>query len=204
MCGIFCIVRWQNLCVCVCARASVVQVNGHLDYMRQMETILVAVGVPTKDHQGASFALPQPVTPAEGAPESRDRPPSKDLESAQTQNQQEEGGTGGGTEEEEEVEEGQGVAADGWDIPDISDLLDSLDEGDDASQAVPGRTSAQENTADKSEATALGGACSENSEDDGPESGHLSWSWEDTNWTLEQTHKKKKKEKRLQQKHPDL
>lgn len=172
----------------------VVQVNGHLDYMRQMETILVAVGVPTKDHQGASSALPQPATPAEGAADPRDRPPSKDPEREETQNQLEEG-----------EGEGEGLAGDGWDIPDISDLLDSLDEGDAASQAASG-TSAQENTADGSEATALDAACSENSEnseDVDPESGHISWSWEDTNWALERTNKKKK-EKKKQQKHPNL
>ncbi|XP_075882682.1 transmembrane and coiled-coil domain-containing protein 4 isoform X2 [Nelusetta ayraudi] len=169
-------------------------VNGHLDYMRQMETILVAVGVPTKDHQGASSALPQPATPAKGAADPRDRPPSKDPEREETQNQLEGG-----------VVAGEGLAGDGWDIPDISDLLDSLDEGDAAGQAASG-TSAQENTADGSEATALDAACSENSEnseDDDPESGHISWSWEDTNWTLERTNKKKK-EKKKQQKHSNL
>lgn len=154
---------------CVC----VVQVNGHLDYMRQMDTILVAVGVPTKGHQGASIALPQPVTPAEGTAEPRDRPPSDDLE---------------------RKEEGDGVAGNGWDIPDISDLLDSLDESDSAGQAASG-TSAQGNTASD-----LDTARSEGSEDDDAGSGHVSWSWEDTNWTTE--HKKKKTTQ--QEKHPKV
>lgn len=168
-----------------------------MDYMRQMETILVAVGVPTRDHQGASSVFPQPATPAEGGAEPRDPPPSQDPEREETQNQLE--------------EEGQGVAGDGWDIPDISDLLDSLDEGDAARelQAASG-TGAQGNAAEESEAAALDGACSEDSEDledsedDDPESGHISWSWEDTNWTSERMNKKKKeKERKKQQKHPD-
>uniref|UniRef100_I3JS74 Transmembrane and coiled-coil domains 4 n=1 Tax=Oreochromis niloticus TaxID=8128 RepID=I3JS74_ORENI len=41
-------------------------VKGHLDYMRQMDTILVAVGVPTKEVPGASFAIPQSVTVTKG------------------------------------------------------------------------------------------------------------------------------------------
>ncbi|MED6283145.1 Transmembrane and coiled-coil domain-containing protein 4 [Characodon lateralis] len=40
-------------------------VKGHLDYMRQMDTILVAVGVPTKEVPGASFLLPQSVKATE-------------------------------------------------------------------------------------------------------------------------------------------
>lgn len=158
-----------------------------MDYMKQMDTILVAVGVPTKNHQGASIALPQPVGTAEGAAEPRDRPPSEDLEREETQNQL----------EEEAEEEGGDVAGDGWDIPDISDLLDSLDVSDSASQAAS-RTSAHGNTADEDKATGTDAACSEGSEDDDAGNGHVSWSWEDTNWTME--HNKKKTQ---QQKHPN-
>lgn len=176
----------------------VVQVNGHLDYMKQMDTILVAVGVPTKDRQGASFALPQPVTLTEGTAEPHDRPPRQDPEGGATQNQLEEEKLGSG------VEEGKGVTGDGWDIPDISDLLDSLDDSEAASQCASG-TSVQQNTADESEAkAALDGAHSEGSEvseDGDPESRHLSWSWEDTNWNMEQTHNSTKKQ---QQKHLNL
>lgn len=149
----------------------VVQVNGHLDYMRQMDTILVAVGVPTKDHQGASIALPQPVTPAEGNAETSDRPPSED--------QQRE----------------EGLPGDGWDIPDISDLLDSLEESDAATLAASG-TDALAETADEDKATAVPNRAED---DDDAESGHVSWSWEETNWTMELSNKKKD-----QQKHPKL
>uniref|UniRef100_A0A667ZSD8 Transmembrane and coiled-coil domains 4 n=1 Tax=Myripristis murdjan TaxID=586833 RepID=A0A667ZSD8_9TELE len=41
-------------------------VKGHLDYMRQMDTILVAVGVPTREVPGASIAALQAVTNTTG------------------------------------------------------------------------------------------------------------------------------------------
>lgn len=135
------------------------QVNGHLDYMRQMDTILVAVGVPTKDHQGVSTAPTQPAAPAEGTVQTGDRPPSEDQ---------------------------RGKEGDGWDIPDISDLLDSLEESDAATQAASG-SDALENTSNGDEAIALDAARPDSSE--GAESGHVSWSWEEANWTMEHDNK---------------
>lgn len=166
------------------------QVNGHLDYMRQMDTILVAVGIPTKEVPGASFALPQPVTLAEETVEPCDRPPRENQET-ETQNQLEE------KEEKEERrscteedEDAKDVTGDGWDIPDISDLLDSLNDAEPASQTAS-KNSLQENTADENPASAWNGKC-DGSERDDPDSEHISWSWEDTNWTVEHTHKQKK------------
>ncbi|KAE8293147.1 Transmembrane and coiled-coil domain-containing protein 4 [Larimichthys crocea] len=65
-------------------------VNGHLDYMRQMDTILVAVGVPTKEVPGASFALPQPVTVTQTV----DIPDQTPKEQQVTETQAEEAETG--------------------------------------------------------------------------------------------------------------
>lgn len=163
------------------------QVNGHLDYMRQMDTILVAVGIPTKEVPGASFALPQPVTLAEETVEPRDRPPRENQET-ETQNQPEE------KEERRSCTEEDGdakdVTGDGWDIPDISDLLDSLNDTEPASQTAS-RNSLQENTADENPVSALNGTC-DDLEGDDPDSEHISWSWEDTNWTVEHKRKQKK------------
>lgn len=163
--------------------ASAVQVNGHLDYMRQMDTILVAVGIPTKEFPGASFALPRPVTLAEGTVEPRDRPPRENQETEPEEKEERRSCT-------EEDEDAKDVTGDGWDIPDISDLLDSLNDVEPASQTAS-RSSLRENAADENPASALNGT-GDSSEGDDPEGGHVSWSWEDTNWTVEHTHKQKK------------
>lgn len=103
------------------------QVNGHLDYMRQMDTILVAVGVPTKEVPGASFALHQTVTVTKGTEEILDRVPSE-QQVTQKQSQTEDG-----VNCSEETGEATDMTGDGWDIPDISDLLDSLSDAESVS-----------------------------------------------------------------------
>lgn len=100
------------------------QVNGHLDYMRQMDTILVAVGVPTKEVPGASFALHRPATVAEGTEEILDQV-SREQQVTQKQSQTEDGANC--SEKNGEVAD---MTGDGWDIPDISDLLDSLSDSE--------------------------------------------------------------------------
>ncbi|XP_054651012.1 transmembrane and coiled-coil domain-containing protein 4 isoform X2 [Dunckerocampus dactyliophorus] len=133
-------------------------VKGHLDYMRQMDTILVAVGVPTKEVPGASFALPQPVTITEASVDTSD----------QTQNPFK--GVG-----EETAETG-----DGWDIPDISDLLDSLQS--DESRSPP---RAKNNIALSSqESNANSGPAAFNDSEEADNDAVL-WSWDDAHWTTE-------------------
>ncbi|XP_024149576.1 transmembrane and coiled-coil domain-containing protein 4 isoform X2 [Oryzias melastigma] len=137
-------------------------VKGHLDYMRQMDTILVAVGVPTKEVPGASISLPFSV--AERDVEKENGNATRNLAEGAEPHAQ-----GGG-----EGAEGEG-AGNGWDIPDISDLLDSVYEteeensstfqggvtdGDTGIDARPGRT--EESDLDEE---------------------HFSWSWKDTDWT---------------------
>ncbi|KAJ8265046.1 hypothetical protein COCON_G00141450 [Conger conger] len=63
-------------------------VNGHLDYMRQMETILIAVGVPTRER-----ARVPTVTPPECTEEGRDPGQDQSVE-------------GGGVSQDERVEPG--------------------------------------------------------------------------------------------------
>ncbi|TNN74562.1 Transmembrane and coiled-coil domain-containing protein 4 [Liparis tanakae] len=102
-------------------------VKGHLDYMRQMDTILVAVGVPTKEVPGAFFVVPAPVDEAPGEQRAETR--------------------AGESEDAGEAAQLEEEAADGWDIPDISDLLDSLSDAESDRDAPP-RTSEEEKASD--------------------------------------------------------
>ncbi|XP_031724741.1 transmembrane and coiled-coil domain-containing protein 4 isoform X2 [Anarrhichthys ocellatus] len=174
-------------------------VKGHLDYMRQMDTILVAVGVPTKEVPGASFVLPGAsfvlpgtsfVLPGAsfvlpGTLDVADKTPSE-QEATETRRRAEEAeaGENGDVRESAETEE----AGDGWDIPDISHLLDSLHDAESDRNTSP-RTS-EEKASDDDTASApdapLGSA-----EDAEPDSEHASWSWDDTHWTTEHTHKQR-------------
>ncbi|KAL1021118.1 hypothetical protein UPYG_G00009050 [Umbra pygmaea] len=109
-------------------------VKGHLDYMRQMETILVAVGVPTREIPGAKGGVLQPLNLTE---EKLDMIQSTRVEATQQQklvcssagadeacmDEVDKGRMAGETKENESM-------GDGWDIPDISDLLDLLNEAD--------------------------------------------------------------------------
>nr|XP_057941427.1 transmembrane and coiled-coil domain-containing protein 4 [Doryrhamphus excisus] len=136
-------------------------VKGHLDYMHQMDTILVAVGVPTKEVPGASFELPQTVTITEATVDPSD----------QTRNLT-----------PECVDEETAATGDGWDIPDISDLLDSLhsDESRCPHKAKNNRAlSSQESTAN------CGPAAFNDSEE--ADNDAVSWSWDDddAHWTTD-------------------
>ncbi|XP_077465333.1 transmembrane and coiled-coil domain-containing protein 4 isoform X1 [Stigmatopora argus] len=151
-------------------------VKGHLDYMHQMDTILVAVGVPTKEVPRSSFVLPQPVTLANGPTDNHHQSQIKHP-LRETQSSVLETFTADISEESTRTTE----MADGWDVPDISDLLDALNSDDNESKTPP-RTG---NNVP---------APYENATDDRPvfnESGdeHVSWNWEDTHWTAEHGHK---------------
>lgn len=100
--------------------------------MRQMDTILVAVGVPTKEVPGASFALHQTVTVTKGTEEILDRVLSE-QQVTQKQSQSEDG-----VNCSEETGEVTDTPEDGWDIPDISDLLDSLSDAESVSHTEVG------------------------------------------------------------------
>ncbi|XP_035596464.1 transmembrane and coiled-coil domain-containing protein 4 [Oncorhynchus keta] len=178
-------------------------VKGHLDYMRQMDTILVAVGVPTREVPGAGGGPLQPLTMTE-----------RKLDIAMIQSIQGDVaeklklvgssagagetcmGEGGQLEEKEDM-------GDGWDIPDISDLLDSLNEIDVVStenilegnlqQSSEGNATHEDNRAPShlefdgwgKELDEIWGEGVEVTESD---TEHTSWSWEDTRWTPEHKH----------------
>lgn len=159
----------DSLCLCF-------QVKGHLDYMRQMDTILVAVGVPTKEVPEASFVLPQSVKVTERTVDGPNQTPEEQHVS--------------GTESPTETpthDDGAGLseaenAGDGWDIPDISDLLDSLGETGSVPNDAP--LLDDEDAADNETSSGRGGA-------EDPDDEQVSWSWNDTNWTKEHPHKSK-------------
>ncbi|XP_035513293.1 transmembrane and coiled-coil domain-containing protein 4 [Morone saxatilis] len=160
-------------------------VKGHLDYMRQMDTILVAVGVPTKEVPGACFALPQPVTKTADIP---DQNPDE-QHATETQNQAEEART-------EESRDMKDVAeteemGDGWDIPDISDLLDLNDTESESHIGVRDNLplTSEENGTNEGTTSALNAPCDSVEEADNE---HVSWSWDDTHWTVEHTHKQRR------------
>ncbi|XP_029292333.1 transmembrane and coiled-coil domain-containing protein 4 [Cottoperca gobio] len=152
-------------------------VKGHLDYMRQMDTILVAVGVPTREVAGASFVLRQPVIITQGVVVVPDQTPTEQQET-ETPKQAEEAETCAG--ESGDVSE---EIAGGWDIPDISDLLDSLNDTESDRNNLP--LTSEENATNGDSACALNIPC-EGVED--PNNEHVSWSWDDTHWTTEHTH----------------
>uniref|UniRef100_A0A3P9IDL4 Transmembrane and coiled-coil domains 4 n=1 Tax=Oryzias latipes TaxID=8090 RepID=A0A3P9IDL4_ORYLA len=135
-------------------------VKGHLDYMRQMDTILVAVGVPTKEVPGAAIALPYSVTGRDVADQKGDAA----LNPAEEAEPRTQGGGAG-------VEEG----GTGWDIPDISDLLDSADETEEEDQTSTQISSTLEGgVTDARRGRAEGAELEEE---------QLSWSWKDADWT---------------------
>lgn len=165
-------------------------VNGHLDYMRQMDTILVAVGVPTKEVPGASFALRQPVLVTKGTVENAHQTPNE-QQVTETENQAEEAHTeeGGDAKDVAETEE----MGDGWDIPDISDLLDSLNETESETGAGIRNgllLTSEVNAVDEDTVSTYNALCDGVEEAD-PESEHISWSWDDTHWTTEHAHKQR-------------
>ncbi|KAM4609722.1 transmembrane and coiled-coil domain-containing protein 4 [Polymixia lowei] len=164
-------------------------VKGHLDYMRQMETILVAVGVPTREVPGASASVAslQPVTVIEGTvdnsnPTHKEQVPQSQAFVCSSAEKPEtctgEDGELNGKGETEEM-------GDGWDIPDISDLLDSLNDAEDAAQKRVGSNlslSSEENATCNDSCTASSTQCGGVEEVDS-DNQHTSWSWDDTHWT---------------------
>ncbi|KAF5906706.1 transmembrane and coiled-coil domain-containing protein 4, partial [Clarias magur] len=103
-------------------------VKGHLDYMHQMDTILVAVGVPTKEGAGHSHT----VMLSEGKLDNPlDQPVKQNTQHEEkhmdASNESDENNLKYESRESEKEEHSAGRAQEnGWDIPDISDLLDSL------------------------------------------------------------------------------
>ncbi|XP_051515525.1 transmembrane and coiled-coil domain-containing protein 4 isoform X1 [Myxocyprinus asiaticus] len=163
-------------------------VKGHLDYMRQMDTILVAVGVPTREEAGAMSGklhianlsqeepgITESVTDDQSG--AKEEPPidisTKDpsdttktnvYECIKTQDK-------GGYERKD--------SENGWDIPDISDLLDSINDCDDVTDTCQ---------PDDRFSCALGSKDRRDGEGESDtDFEQTSWDWNDTHWTTEHT-----------------
>ncbi|MEQ2279956.1 hypothetical protein AMECASPLE_014618, partial [Ameca splendens] len=165
-------------------------VKGHLDYMRQMDTILVAVGVPTKEVPGASFLLPQSVKATEKTVDNLDQA-GKEQQVSMKQNPAEKDKIcSEDSRDWREAAETEDMG-DGWDIPDITDLLDSLNEtetNNHVSTLNKVSTNNEEETTDNttsSDFTAQNNSLEEAELDDE----HISWSWDDAHWTTERSPK---------------
>ncbi|XP_077371176.1 transmembrane and coiled-coil domain-containing protein 4 isoform X2 [Festucalex cinctus] len=159
-------------------------VKGHLDYMRQMDTILVAVGVPTKEVPGSSFMFPQPVTNTAGTVDTPDQIQIKQqLQEPQNPIQEAETCVADIGEDSAMTTE----MADGWDIPDISDLLDTFSSDDNESKSPP-RDRNNVSICQES-ATNHRPLFNESEEQAEVDDEHVSWSWDDTYWTADHSHK---------------
>ncbi|CAL8260952.1 unnamed protein product [Gadus morhua 'NCC'] len=163
-------------------------VKGHLDYMKQMDTILVAVGMPTREAPGASasFGPLNSVTvreadhadlPGLADPQAPGSHPSTTREREGGERRRRRGGRGG------DGGGGQEETSDGWDIPDISDLLASL--GDDGNENdVVG----DHRPGDAGTPPPTGPRAPDSPAEDGE---NLSWGWDDAPWTAQSKHVKR-------------
>ncbi|KAM9786342.1 transmembrane and coiled-coil domain-containing protein 4 [Neosynchiropus ocellatus] len=145
-------------------------VKGHLDYMRQMDTILVAVGVPTKEVPGAASALPPDESRSKGFDDAVDQSVTNPK----------------GEEGPKDEEAGAAQVDSGWDIPDISDLLDTLSDVPTESPSEPDISLPVASEEDPENVCSLNDpGVSDKAAD--PDSEPMSWSWDDTHWTTELT-----------------
>lgn len=161
-------------------------VKGHLDYMRQMDTILVAVGVPTREETGAMSGKLQLVhlsqekadTPESAGQSGGKIKPSlniRDISDTTDVNADE-------NQKQSEMRYERQDSENGWDIPDISDLLDSISESDGILEASEGNTHSPCDPGGEDHVELSQDQKQTGRED---ESEQKSWDWEDTHWTNE-------------------
>lgn len=154
--------------------------------MRQMDTILVAVGVPTREEAGAMSSKLQLVHLSQekpGTPESAGQSrvqgePSMDISNKDTLD------VSSSNVDQYERKDSEN----GWDIPDISDLLDSISECDGVLESCQGNAHSQcalggENHIEPSQDQSKIDRDNESNTD----FERTSWDWDDTNWTNTQT-----------------
>ncbi|KAK2825414.1 hypothetical protein Q7C36_019341 [Tachysurus vachellii] len=158
-------------------------VKGHLDYMHQMDTILVAVGVPTKEGAGTTTGHFHSVMLSEGKLDPPEAQPIK--ENGQHEENLLEASNKIGetnvrnefTETEGEEHSAERVQENGSDIPDISDLLDSI--------SVSGSEQIDSNFFTCTEG--IEGSDHQHIQDgqSDTESECISWEWDTKHWTTE-------------------
>ncbi|KAG7323606.1 hypothetical protein KOW79_013308 [Hemibagrus wyckioides] len=154
-------------------------VKGHLDYMHQMDTILVAVGVPTKEGAGAKthsvMLSERKLDPPETQPiKENGQNLLEDSNKSEETNVRKEF-----TETEGEEDSAERAQENGWDIPDISDLLDSLSVSE-SEQKDSSLFTSTEGTEVSDHQHIQDGQCDTDSECN-------SWEWDTKHWTTEHT-----------------
>ncbi|XP_062871981.1 transmembrane and coiled-coil domain-containing protein 4 [Trichomycterus rosablanca] len=165
-------------------------VKGHLDYMNEMDTILVAVGVPTKEGAGTlsgnSHDLVTLTHEKLDTPEALSikaiLPEEERLTEASTQNEENVKKEEFTVCEEEEHHSGT-VQENGWDIPDISDLLDSIcdSESDQKERVNDSFNDTEGNRSPECQCER------EEVDQSDTETEHNSWEWDTTHWNNEHT-----------------
>ncbi|KAB5546215.1 hypothetical protein PHYPO_G00069510 [Pangasianodon hypophthalmus] len=160
-------------------------VKGHLDYMRQMDTILVAVGFPTKEGAETTPGHSHSVMLSEGKLDTLEAQPIKENGQREehlieASNKSEEANVKNEFTETEGDEHSAGRAQEnGWDIPDISDLLDSLSVSETAQKDSNFFTCTQ---------GIEGSDCQCIQEEEGQsdtDSECISWEWDTKHWSTE-------------------
>ncbi|KAI5612272.1 transmembrane and coiled-coil domain-containing protein 4 isoform X1 [Silurus asotus] len=160
-------------------------VKGHLDYMRQMDTILVAVGVPTMEVAGATLGHSQSVVLSEAKLSHPEAQPDKECgqqeeELLDSSKSKETDVKNELTENEEEHSAGK-EQENGWDIPDISDLLDSLSVSESKQKDSVFFTDTEATEGSDHQCTHK-----EEGQSDTDTEGN-SWEWDIKHWTTEHT-----------------
>ncbi|TSR39563.1 Transmembrane and coiled-coil domain-containing protein 4 [Bagarius yarrelli] len=160
-------------------------VKGHLDYMHQMDTILVAVGVPTKEGVEITPGHSHLVTLNEREIDNPETLAIKEDEqdgenSVEALNKSKETKVTTVFTETKEEDYSAGREQDnGWDIPDISDLLDSLSVSEAGQKDSNCFICSEGIEATSHECTKKGQS------DSGSDSECMSWEWDTKHWTTE-------------------
>lgn len=155
--------------------------------MRQMDTILVAVGVPTREEAGAMSGKLQLVHLSQektGTPESAGQKGEPSIDSSNQDTSE------ANVDEYKKQTQERGERKDsenGWDIPDISDLLDSIGECDGVLEACQGNARSPCALGVKDHVEPSQDQGKTNKDEGETDCEHTSWDWDDTNWTTEST-----------------
>lgn len=157
--------------------------------MRQMDTILVAVGVPTREEAGAMSSKLQLVNLSQekpGTPESAGQKRVKGEPSLDISNKDTPDVPSSNVDQYKKRSERKD-SENGWDIPDISDLLDSISECEGIPESCQGSANSPcalggENHVEPSQDQSK----KDREDESNTEFEHTSWDW-DTNWTAEHT-----------------
>ncbi|KAK9954607.1 hypothetical protein ABG768_016659 [Culter alburnus] len=165
-------------------------VKGHLDYMRQMDTILVAVGVPTREEAGAMSSKLQLVHLSQekpGTPESAGQSRVKGEQSLDISNK-DTSDVPSSNVDQYKKRRARKESENGWDIPDISDLLDSISECDGIPESCQGNAHSPCAPGGENHVEPSQNQSKIDREDEvNTDFENTSWDWDDTNWTAEHT-----------------